>query len=1396
MTSTLPGPSRERFQPLRSGMVNLYRYDDQEFWFDDGHLLLRGNNGTGKSRVLALQLPFLFDGEVAPHRMEPDADGAKRVEWNLLMGGRYPDRLGYTWLEFGRRAPEVPAGEEFVTLGCGLTAVAGKGLTGRWFFVSHQRVGRDLFLIAPGGQALSRERLSEAIGDRGAVYTTAAKYREAVDQALFSLGQYRYEALINLLIQLRQPQLSRQLDEERLSRALSEALPPPSPPIVADVAEAFRSLETDEETLAGFRAASEAVEQFLAEYRRYAQIASRRRATAVRTRHSAYEAAMRRQREAERELTEAQADETTLLAQSTQARIDEEGAAATAEALGSSPAMQDAHALKRAREAAARATADVRRGDEQATRHAEQCERRDRELAAARADADSADEELVVSAHRLRDTAGAVGVLGRHDEIAAAALVLPLTAPATSDHQLVRQLTGVREERRRALRHLRQLGEDLRRAQAELERAEATAGTLTADVDEAAEAQKATADLRDETVQALLASYRGWVAACQVLAPAAVESIVDPLLVWAEQPGGHGPVAAAAATALAVALDRTATERAAVEARLTDVQAKLTLLHEERQALSAGGQRPPAPPPTRDVAGRLTRAGAPLWCLVDFDARLPVGSRAGLEAALEAAGILDAWVTPEGRLIGRGEQDVLLIAEGEPLPAGTHLGDALLPAIDRRDPRTADITDDAIAGLLARVGLGSATEAPVWVDLDGRFRLGPLDGRYQKATPEHIGEGARAASRRRRLDEIYAEIAALDDIEQATRIELRTLDQRRLAAQQEARTAPEEHAVRNAAADLEGRGRTLHVLRTRLAEAQARTMEARVARDARRMTRDQAALDLGVPGGGDNLEELEEALARYAAEIAALGPALSHARAARGRAEEAAVRLAESQAETTLAVEHLVEARALCGARMAERDVLEASVGLAAEEILTRHAEAQSRVRALKVARQQLGQKERAALERRVHARDEVERTSGLVQEEERARDDAAASLARLGGARLLGVAMPSLAIEAPGAWSVTRTVEVARALETALERVDATDGAWERSQKGVYAHVQTLEQSILVYGHQATTTQEDDLVVVEMPFQGRVHGMAEFGEILAAEVTNRQMLLSAREREVLENHLVGEVSAHLHDRLHAAERLVREMNQELTTRPMSTGMTLRFSWEPLEDGPPGLVEARRRLMRSGGTWSPAEREALGTFLSKRIDDVRAAGMGGTWQEHLAEALDYRRWHKFGVERLQDGVWRPLTRRTHGTGSGGEKAVALTLPQFAAAAAHYRSADRRAPRLILLDEVFVGVDSDMRSKCMGLLATFDLDFVMTSEREWGCYGTLPGVAIYQLATRPEIDAIGVTRFVWNGRERLTTRVAPPGVRAPRPVDGDLPAISLDEPREGADETANENEAAS
>ena len=176
---SLPHPRRERWQPLRSGFVNLYRYDREEFHYENGRLLLRGNNGTGKSRVLALQLPFLLDGEVNPQRLEPDADPAKRVEWNLLMD-RYPDRTGYTWIEFGRYEENAEGGREhYLTLGCGLSAVEGHAGVRQWFFMTTQRIGEQLELVSEGKQVLSKERLCDKIGSAGRLFDSPGPYRQA-----------------------------------------------------------------------------------------------------------------------------------------------------------------------------------------------------------------------------------------------------------------------------------------------------------------------------------------------------------------------------------------------------------------------------------------------------------------------------------------------------------------------------------------------------------------------------------------------------------------------------------------------------------------------------------------------------------------------------------------------------------------------------------------------------------------------------------------------------------------------------------------------------------------------------------------------------------------------------------------------------------------------------------------------------------------------------------------------------------------------------------------------------------------------------------------------------------------------------------------------------------------
>ena len=91
----------------------------------------------------------------------------------------------------------------------------------------------------------------------------------------------------------------------------------------------------------------------------------------------------------------------------------------------------------------------------------------------------------------------------------------------------------------------------------------------------------------------------------------------------------------------------------------------------------------------------------------------------------------------------------------------------------------------------------------------------------------------------------------------------------------------------------------------------------------------------------------------------------------------------------------------------------------------------------------------------------------------------------------------------------------------------------------------------------------------------------------------------------------------------------------------------------------------------------------------------------------------------------------------------------------------------------MLDEAFAGVDDQARAKCLGLLAAFDLDVVMTSEREWGCYAEVPGLAIAHLSRIDGVAAVLVTRWEWDGaaRTRIPPAPEPPAVSAATPPDG-------------------------
>lgn len=1354
-----PQPTTRRWQPLRLGLVELYHYDAEEFWFEDGHLLLRGNNGTGKSKVLSLTLPFLLDASLSSARLEPDADPGKRMQWNLLMGGRFDRRTGYAWIEFGRLSDDENGHDQprFITLGCGLRATAGRSSVDSWFFLTEQRVGHDLALVTEQQTVRTRDRLIEAIGSHS-VFATARDYRRAVDERLFGLGTERYRALIDTLIQLRQPQLSKQPNENNLSAALSQAFPPLSRAVLEDVAEAMNQLDEYRDELDDYRAMAGAVGQFNTTYDRYARILARRRARDLRQAQTAFDNASGEARDASETLATAQAalQASQTEVETTETRQGETGS--QIEVLKDSPEMRSARELHRAQidaAAAERAAASAQSDHNAAVRRHEQ----DMTALTRREKTAEASGETLTAAIDTSDRhADAAGILVAHreswgDTREAHALGVLSTEQrgqiAATQNRLVAQRESQVVQIRRNLGAVDAAARQHDQAQHERDARLADSEAAEAAVSDARRAQQNAADTHiadwqrfAEHLAATLGAdmARDW--------PDADEALAD----WVNSLDGESPLEARIQALAEAERQRLAEQVGDLKQQRAAVAAEREPLLEEQARLSEGGQPAPPAPATRE-ADRSQRPGAPLWRLVDFKPGLDNATCAGIEAGLQASGVLDAWVSPAGELLAPDTRDLWLVER----PAQVdHLGTLLDVVIDTDDPATAAVDAEQVQTILAAIAVtdDNASTAEFWLAADGRYRIGPTRGAWAKPAAEYIGGAAREAARRRRLEAIEAELAELAARDDRIAADLSRLERERATLNDLLAQRPGAEALRSAHATLAAAERSAAGARERLAEAEERLQRARAALERAREALQFDAEDTRLPAEHEALEAVAAHLADYKLAVRdAQSAAREHAQALAEQADQGE-RKAASRADLDHAAGRARETRQQAEQAVARHRELQDTVGASAEDVL-------ARLNALERENEKLEETLKAARNRLTEANKQLGGAEQAVTDSQRQLDtrqsergQTVAAFQAFAETGLLRAAVPDLELPATtGAWTVDPALAAARGAEAALTEVADNDADWQQVQNRIGSEFTELQRALSARGYHSSGEPTDHGFVVRVTFNQRIEAPDQLQTLLETEIAERRNLLTAKESEIIENHLQAEVAAQLQTLMRDADARVGAINAELDQRPTSTGVKFKLVWQPVADDEgvfTNLKDVRDRLLNKvSDAWSAEDRAAVGAFLQQRIAAERERDDGSARIDQLAAALDYRAWHRFRVRRWQDGQWKPLS----GPASSGERALGLTVPLFAAAASHYESAAETAPRLVLLDEAFAGIDDGARAHCMDLIREFDLDFVMTSEREWGCYAELPGVSICHLVRRADIDAVFVSRWRWNGRAR-------------------------------------------
>lgn len=1331
--NTEPSPfGPDRWRPTRAGLIGLWRYADETFAFHRGRLLLRGPNGSGKSLALELLLPFLLDGDSSPNRLTSAARSRGRLLDRILAGGKEPSRVGFAWVEFCR-------GSESFTVGARIRGSRTTNKTEVDLFTTSQRVGVELRLLDESRTPLSRAALKVALAADGSrVHDSPEDHRSAIRDVLFpGFSAQRYSSVINALLALRREKLSERLDPDKLSEVLSDALPPLDDHDIAAVAEGFERLDRRRSELATLAEDVEAMRSLSRRQQGYARAVVVAAAARVRSAETLRDDVTRAERSARETLAanESRAVEIAEELAVQQAREAELGV--QLEALKDSDAYRAGAGLAESDQQARRYRQIATREGGQAAERAQRQERAEEAVDSARSDHRSADGNAELADRELTAQADRVGA----DQIAAQARTETdleagsglVRAWARARRELIEQVRTALGRHQESVRRRDLLDEQVAGRESDFAD-RSTQLSLRRQAEEVA---------RDD----FAAAVHRWV---EDSVTVGVDRLTG-LLTFPVREPAELATAVAAVSAQLSAVDATARQHLAQQRSVT--LAEQEQLQAERTQWAGDQVVDPAGPPWR--SSRADRPGAPLWRLVDVRPEADDRAVDGLEAALTGAGLLDAWVTPDGRFSLAGtDVDVQLISR--PV-GGRTAAQVLAPAPDSSLPA------EVVTAVLTSLPIADTALDPVGPDpevvlgLDGSYRLGSAFGRGPVRPAALLGAAARERRRQQRLAELDQALADLDRRIEGLDRELALLDQRRETVTAELAAAPDPAPVTAAVRAVGDAASRLD----EVARALSRAREERSVADeaVRTALRELSTLATrhGLPAQEDSLRELETELDRFR-DLAQTWVRRQHER----RAAERALRLAEQAADQ--AREDAVRA----GQQWQEAE----EAALAAEQ---RFAELESAVGADHrevVARIGLLDAERATVRKllpglRAEDKELAGRVGGLradlasaqsrrenaESEREGAHREFTGTLAALGADA--GIAHPEPLD------SATAVLAAARAVGAAHDKVDHSQRAIEARSQRVNDQVHTAQGAL---GGRVDLDRElmaQGWWMLRATVNGLRRGIGDATSTLAAQLEQGRAELAADEERLFEQTLAGSVRRALADRIRQATALVEAINQQLgVVRTAAAGVAVQLRWEIGADQPQPVRAARSLLLRDPAGLSDQDRQALQQFVRARVDQARAElEANAPWEARLRESLDYRAWHRFTLHiahRDWEG-FQPATAARLQRLSTGERSISLHLPMIAAVAAHYQAEDgtpASCPRLILLDELFAGVDVVNRAQLFGAFTAWRLDAVFTSDHEWCQYRDLDGIAIHYLHPASDTDPVTSTRFTWDGVRRV------------------------------------------
>lgn len=1342
---------RERWKMNRIGFVNFWLYDEEDFEFEDGKLLLRGQNGSGKSITTQSFIPFVLDGDRTPSRLDPFGSSDRRMEYYFLGEEGREESTGYLFLEFRKEDSE-----EYRTIGIGQKAKRGKTMD-FWGFVilDGRRVGYDLWLYKEVGSnkiPFDKREMKGELGEDNFFTDSQSEYKKHVNQYIFGFRkEEQYEQFIKLLVKVRAPKLSKEFKPTKVYDILNDSLQTLTDEDLRPMVDAMEKMDEIQDSLEMLNRAFGDVKIIRNEYNHYNQYMLAKKAQnylnkkqEVEIEQARLEEQEQKQREAEAEQKKA-AEETVRLTEEKKLKETECSALMDPEL---EKADQKLGKLKgdysEAREGEQRwknriedFKVQIREEERNLKKLQDSMEQRRDTLKERREELDEQQEILQWEQHEKVKQKISLEEYEEKDEITANLLIRK------------NQLT----EGKNVLYRYEEISNRYEEAAGQLEEAKRK---KTEEEQQLETAEEQVADRTDEWITEVFRRVENaseWHPDRDVLQQAEQKvkqyrSVSDGMEIQEIFRGDYEGQR-----------QQLADEKNKIQSQLADQNAILKETKEQLQQVQEQKELEPerneAVEKSRESLKQAGIMAIPFYKTVEFSKDLDETACARLEAQLQQSGVLDALVVPREDFAKIKTDypeflDVVLQTEGR--------GDSNFTKLTISEDLPQKLTEP-VREILSNMHEKEGRTQEIYFGTDGIFQHGILTGKADKKAAEYVGYLARKRRKEQRIQELQEQIEEIGRKIEKLENEIQKIQERMDRQQEEYLGIPGFSKIQTALSKKEEQERLLEMLEQEYLKLQEQ--EYRLSEQKKQQYQEVLKVCKQLPYSRtvEAYEEAINAAEEYGRLWQCIRQELLHIQTEHSSCmdkkeqiersnENLDAAFAEKRVYSTKAKEYEIQIRQL-------------------EEYLNspERVEKTKRLNQVKDELKQINEK-------LSNLQSDMAKQEGMLQVW---RKDLPEQKAKLQEAIIEETALRNyfeeeldlkliLSREGRTVWDCAgEAVKLLRGSDKnrePSEMLQSLHDTYHKHNGSLVSYGTCIEEC---FGDAETVGAIRKRYRIVSVWNGKKVYLEEFYIVLKRTIEETQLLIQDKDRELFEDILSQTISQQLTDRISESRRWTMDMSNLM--KEIDTSMGLRFSleWKPCKaenDRELDTADLEQILLRDRELLTVEDIEKVaGHFRSKIRTEKAKLEEEGTiinYMDLVRDALDYRKWFEFQMFfRRGEETKKPLTNAAFNRFSGGEKAMAMYVPLFGAVNAQYKKADNKDhPRIIALDEAFAGVDDKNIKSMFELVHKLDFDYIMNSQALWGCFETVKGLRIAELHRPENSQVVSVIRYTWNGRERI------------------------------------------